>query len=56
MVLVIAGIISHRAILNGDIEVYTSDYPLEYTYDYITDLDNSPSKSIDDDEIDQIPD
>ena len=50
----ITGRLKHHTVYNGDIEVYLSDYHLEYPSGSFTDLDNSPIKSIDDDEIDRI--
>ena len=48
MVLDIMGRLNHHDIYNGDVEVYPSDYPLEYAYDSITDPDTNPTNSIDD--------
>ena len=44
MVLDIMGRLNHHDIYNGDVEVYPSDYPLEYAYDSITDPDTTPKK------------
>ena len=54
MVLAIMERLNNRAVDNDDVEVYPSDYPLEYSSDYISKLDNTPIKSIDDDEMYQL--
>ena len=48
------GILNHNPIDNGDVEVYTSDYPFESTSDYFPDPETTPIKSIDDGETDHI--
>ena len=45
------GKLNHYAIDNGDIN---SDVPVESNYDSVTDLDTTPVKSIDDDEMDHL--
>ena len=45
------GKLNHHAIDNGDI---TSDVPVESNYDSVLDLDTTPIKSIDDDEMDHL--
>ena len=50
----IMGVLNHHAVDNGDVNVYTSDYPLESNSEYVTDLYKTPIKSIYDDEMDQI--
>ena len=45
---------NHHEMDNGDIEVYPSDNPSEYTFDYVPDPDNTPIKSIYDDELDEL--
>ena len=54
VVLDLMGRLNHHAVDNGDFDVYTLDCALEYNYHYVTDPDNTPIKSIDDDEIYQI--
>ena len=54
MVLDITGRLNHHSIDNGDVEVYPSEYPFEYTSDSIPDPDTTLIKSIDDDEMDQL--
>ena len=48
------GIQNNHAVDNENIEFYYSEYPFESKSDYFPDLDNTPIKSIDDDEIDQL--
>ena len=55
MVSSIRGVFNHHAVDNGDVEFYTSDYPLKSTYDSITDPDTAPTNSIDDDKTVQLP-
>ena len=54
MVSEITGRLNHHAVDNGDVEVYPSEYPPEYTSDYVPDMDNTPIKYIDDDELEQL--
>ena len=44
----IKGKLNHCAIGNGDVEVHPSEYPFEYTSEYVPDPDTTPIKSIDD--------
>ena len=44
----IMGKLNHHAIDNGDIQIPTSDVPVEYNYDSVLDPDTTPIKSIDD--------
>ena len=46
--------LNHHAIDNGDVEVHFSEFPVESNYKPVPDPDNSPIKSIDDDETDHI--
>ena len=45
------GGISHHDIDNGDVEIHSSELPVEYNSEYVTDKDTNQTKSIDDDEI-----
>ena len=47
--------LNHHAVDNGDVEFYTSYYPLKSIYDSITDPDTAPTNSIDDDKTVQLP-
>ena len=55
VVLSIMGRLNYHAVDNGDVEVYTSDYPLESTSVYVTYTDNNSIKSVYDDEMYHIP-
>ena len=46
--------LNHHAIDNGDVKVPTSDIPVEYNFESISDPDTTLIKSIDDDEIDYL--
>ena len=46
------GKLNHHAIDNGDIN---SEVPVKYSYDSVPDPDTTPIKSIDDDEMDHLP-
>ena len=46
------GKLNHHAIDNGDIQIPTSDVPVESNYDSVTYPDTAPIKPIDDDEMD----
>ena len=50
----ITGRLNHRAVDNGDVEVYPSEYPFEHNSDYVPDPYTTPIKSIDDYEMYQI--
>ena len=54
MVSAIMGILNHRKVDNGDVEVYTLDHPLEYTSTSVPYLDNIPINSINYYELDQL--
>ena len=45
------GILNHHAIYNVDVKVPTSDFPVESNFESVPDLDTTPIKSIDDDQI-----
>ena len=45
---------NHHAIDNGDVEVHSSKFPVEFNSEYITYPDINPIKSIDDDEMDHL--
>ena len=46
------GKLNHHAINNGDIQVPTSEVPVESNYDSVPDPYTTPIKSIDDNEMD----
>ena len=48
------GIINHHTINNGDIDVHTSEFPVEFNSEYIPNSDTIPIKSIADDEMDHL--
>ena len=48
------GIINHHTIDNGDIEVHPSYFPVESNSESVLDLDTTPIKLIDDDEMDHL--
>ena len=48
VVLDIMGRLNHHVIDNGNVEVHPSEYPFEYTYGYVTDMDTTMIKSMDD--------
>ena len=48
----IMGILNHQAVDNGGVEVYLSEFPVEFDSESVPDLDTTPIKSIDDDEMD----
>ena len=48
------GEINHRVIDNSDAKILTSDSSVEYNYESVPDTDNTPIKSINDDEIDHL--
>ena len=48
------GRINNHVIDNGDVEVYPSKFPVESNYEYVPYPDTTPTKSIDDDEMDHI--
>ena len=54
MVSAIMGILNHRKVDNGDVEVYTLYQPLEYTSTSVPYLDNIPINSINYYELDQL--
>ena len=48
------GILNHRAIDNGNVDVHPSEFPVEFNSEYVPDLDTTMIKSIDDDEMDHL--
>ena len=46
------GILNHHAIDNGDVEFNTSDFPVDFKSESVSDTDTTPTKSIDDNEMD----
>ena len=48
------GRLNHHAIDNGDVEVHPSEFPVEFISEFVPDLDTTPIKSIDDDEMDHL--
>ena len=48
------GRLNHHAIDNGDVQVHTSDFPVEFNYESVTDPDTTPNKSMDDGEMDHL--
>ena len=46
--------LNHRDIDNGDFYVHPSEFPFESNSEYVPDPDNTPIKSIDDDEMDHL--
>ena len=54
MVSYIMGRLNHHAVDNDDVKFYPSDNPLEYPSDSVPDPENTPIKSIADDEMYQI--
>ena len=50
----IVGKLNHYVIDNGDVKIPTSDFPVDSNYESVPDPDNTPIKSIDDDEIDHL--
>ena len=50
------GRLNHRTIDNGDVNVPTSEFPVESNFESVPDSDTTPIKSIDDDEIDYFSD
>ena len=48
------GKLNHRAIYNGDIQIPTSDVPVESKYYSVHYPETTPIKSIDDDEMDHL--
>ena len=50
----ITGRLNHHAVDNGDLDIYPTDYALKYGYDSVPEPYNTPIKSIDDDEMEQI--
>ena len=55
MVLATMGRLNHHAIDSGDFYFYLSDYPFASTSNCVTDADTNMIKSIDSDEMDQLP-
>ena len=45
------GRLNHHAIYNGNVEFHYSDFPFESNSESVTDPDNTPIKSIGDDEM-----
>ena len=50
----IIGILNHFAIVNGNVEVHPSEFPVESNYEYVPDPDTTLIKSIYDDEMDYL--
>ena len=50
----IMGRLNHHAINNGDVEVHPSYFPVEFNSELVTDIETTPIKSIDDDEMDHL--
>ena len=48
------GRINHHDIDNGDVEVHTSKFPVEFNSESVPDPDTTLIKSINDDEMDHI--
>ena len=48
------GRLNHHDIDNGDVKVQTSYFLVEFNYKSVPDLDTTPIKSIDDDEMDYL--
>ena len=48
------GILNHHAIDNGDVKVPTSDFPVEFNYESVSDPETTPIKSIDDNKMDHL--
>ena len=48
------GKLNHRAINNGDVNIPTSEFPVESNSESVPDPDTTPIKSIDDDEMDYL--
>ena len=48
------GRLNHHAIDNGDVEVYPSDFTVEFNSKYVPDLDTTRIKSIDDYEMEHL--
>ena len=51
----ITGRLNNHAINNGYVEFHPSEFIVEFKYEYVPDPDNTPIKSIDDDETDHLP-
>ena len=54
VILAIMGKLNHNSIDNGDVNIPNSDVPVESNYDSVPDIDTTPIKSIDDDEMDNL--
>ena len=50
----IIGIFNHHFIDNGDVEVHSSEFPVEYNSESVPYTDTTPIKSIYDDEMDDL--
>ena len=48
------GRLNHHVIVNGDVDVLPSEFPVEYNPEYVPDPDTTLIKSIDDDEMDHL--
>ena len=48
------GKLNHHARDNGDVKITTSDFTVESSYVSVPDIDTTPIKSIDDDEMDNL--
>ena len=48
------GILNYHSINNGDVEVHTSEFPVESNSEYVPDPDTNPIKSIDDGEMEHL--
>ena len=50
----IMGILNHYAIDNSDVKYPNSEFTVEFSSESVSDLDTTPIKSIDDDEMDHL--
>ena len=48
------GRLNHHSIVNGNVKIPTSDFPIESNSESVPDPDTTPIKSIDDDEMDNL--
>ena len=46
--------LNHDAVDNGDVQIFTSDIPVEFKSESVQDPDTTPIKPIDDDEMDNL--
>ena len=54
MVLTITRRLNHHTINNGDVEDHPSEFTFESNSDYVPDTETTPTKPIDDDEMDHL--